>query len=102
MTTVTKRDLVQEVSKRSNVSQQLVAEIAASLLGSIVDHLSKGEEVTLRRFGTFSLAVAKAKKGRNPNRPEIEIAIPERATLKFRAAEELKEAVERLNVALLK
>jgi nucleoid DNA-binding protein len=102
MTTVTKRDLVQEVSKKHQLSQQLVADVFGSLLTEISSALGAGSEVTLRKFGTFSLAVAKAKKGRNPNRPDVEISIPERAVLKFRAAEELKEMIEKLDVQALK
>ena len=102
MTTVTKRDLVHEVSKKHNLSQQRTAEVVNSFIACIAETLTEGKDVTLRKFGTFSLVVAKAKKGRNPNQPDIEISIPERATLKFKPSEELKGAVEKLAVKSLK
>jgi nucleoid DNA-binding protein len=102
MTTVTKRDLVHEVSKKHNLSQQRTAEIVNTFIGCIAETLAEGKDVTLRKFGTFSLVVAKAKKGRNPNVPDVEISIPERATLKFKPSEELKESVEKLEVGAIK
>ena len=35
----------------------------------------------------------------NPNQPQNEVVIPERAVVKFRAGKELKDAVEKLNPA---
>jgi nucleoid DNA-binding protein len=102
MTTVTKRDLVLEVSQKHQISQQLAGEIVNTFIASVSDTLGNGQEVTLRKFGTFSLCIAKAKKGRNPHRPEVEIAIPERVALKFRPSEELKESIELLKVSKLR
>jgi nucleoid DNA-binding protein len=102
MTTVTKRDLVLEVSQKHNISQQLAADVVNTLIASVSETLARGQEVTLRKFGTFSLTIAKAKKGRNPHRPDVEIAIPERVALKFRPSEELKEAIEKIQVEKIK
>ena len=59
--------------------------------GMGVDVVSSGE-----------IKVRKERKGRNPNKPQDVVRIPERAVVKFRAGKELKEAVEKLNPAKIK
>ena len=56
----------------------------------------------LRNFGVFEIKVRKERKGRNPNKPQDVVKIPERAVVKFRAGKELKEAVEKLDTAKIK
>jgi nucleoid DNA-binding protein len=40
--------------------------------------------------------VAKAKIGRNPNRPQAEVKIPDRCVVRFKPGKELKDAVASL------
>ena len=47
------------------------------------------------------MKVRKSRKGRNPNKPQDEVIIPERAVVKFRAGKELKEQVEKLDTKKL-
>ena len=53
--------------------------------------------IELRNFGVFEIKVRKSRKGRNPNKPEIEVAIPERVVVKFRAGKELRERISKQN-----
>ena len=84
---MTKRDLVVKIAKEVDLIQSDVAKVVQKTLDYIADELVNGNTIELRNFG----------KGRNPNQPQNEVIIPERAVVKFRAGKELKEEVEKLN-----
>ena len=46
-----------------------------------------------RDFGVFEVCVRKARIGRNPNKPENVVTIPERKVVKFKAGKLMKAAV---------
>jgi nucleoid DNA-binding protein len=50
----------------------------------------------LRNFGVFEVKIRKARVGRNPNAPETDVPIPQRAVVKFKAGKEMREAVLQL------
>jgi nucleoid DNA-binding protein len=93
MSTVTKRDLIVELSNRTGLTQTQTFDFFQKAVDLIAEELGKGNEVTLRRFGTFEVRLSKVKIGRNPNKPGSEIQIPPRAVVKFRPGNELKELV---------
>ena len=96
---MTKRDLVVKIAREINLNQSEVAETVQKTLDYIAEELIAGRTIELRNFGVFEIKVRKSRKGRNPNEPEHEVVIPERAVVKFRAGKELKDAVEKLNPA---
>ena len=96
---MTKRDLVVKIANETGMIQSDVANIVQRTLDSIAGELIAGNDIELRNFGVFEIKVRKSRKGRNPNQPENEVVIPERAVVKFRAGKELKDAVEKLNPA---
>jgi nucleoid DNA-binding protein len=81
---LTKRNLVISVSEELNLVQQDVSQVIQKTLDYIVESLAKGQDVELRNFGVFEVKLTKARIGRNPNKPEIDVVIPARATVKFR------------------
>lgn len=93
MPTVTKRELVIELSNRCGLTQTQVFEVFQASLDLITEELAKGNEVTLRRFGTFEVRVSKPKIGRNPNQPGSDMRIPARAVVKFKPGKEMKAKV---------
>lgn len=94
MTTVTKRDLVIEISNEVQLTQQQVFDVLQCFLDTVTDHLSDGNQVVLRNFGSFQVKVTKAKVGRNPTKPGSDMPIPERSVVKFKPGKEMKERVE--------
>ncbi len=66
--------------------QQDVFDVVQKTLDYITDALSEGQNVELRNFGVFEVRLTKARVGRNPNKPEKDVVIPARATVKFKAA----------------
>lgn len=93
MSTVTKRDIIVELSNRTGLTQTQAFDFFQKAVDLIAEELGKGNEVTLRRFGTFEVRLSKVKIGRNPNKPGSEMQIPPRAVVKFRPGNELKEMV---------
>ena len=99
---MTKRDLVVKIARETGMVQSEVAEVVQKTLDYITEELIAGRNIELRNFGVFEIKVRKERKGRNPNKPQDVVKIPECAVVKFRAGKELKEAVEKLNTKRLK
>ncbi len=99
--TLTKRDLVVRISEETELVQQQVFEVVQKTLDYIAEALSKGEKVELRNFGVFEVKVRKARVGRNPNAPETDVTIPQRAMVKFKAGKEMRADVLKLSTKAL-
>jgi nucleoid DNA-binding protein len=99
---MTKRDLVVKISAETGLTQNDVASVVQKTLDYMGDELAAGRNIELRNFGVFEVKVRKSRKGRNPNRPENEVVIPERVVVKFRAGKELKERVETIKPQAVK
>jgi len=99
--TLTKRGLVLRISEETGHVQQEVFEIVQRTFDHIVKALSHGDKVELRNFGIFEVRVRKARTGRNPSAPGIEVPIPERSVVKFKAGREMRLGVGKLNPKLL-
>lgn len=90
MATVTKKELITEISDKTGIKHADVAIMLESFMQTMVNHLAAGDEITLRSFGTFDLRVAKGKLGRNPKMPQSEVMIPDRCVVRFRPSKELR------------
>lgn len=101
MPNVTKRDLVIDLSNEGGMKQAQVEELIERFVELVSKRLAEGNAITLRGFGTLEIKVAKAKLGRNPNRPGSEVRIPDRCVIRFKPGRELKERVARLPVSVL-
>lgn len=95
--TLTKRDLVTRISDESGLIQQRVLDVVQKTLDYIAEALSKGDKVELRNFGVFEVKVRKARVGRNPNSPERDVPIPQRAVVKFKPGKEMRAEVLKLS-----
>ena len=94
--TLTKRDLVMRISEETGLIQTQVFDVVQKTLNHISESLAKGDKVELRNFGVFDVKIRKASVGRNPKRPEIDVPIPARATVKFKAGKEMRAEVLKL------
>jgi len=94
---MTKRDLVIRISNETGLVQQQVLEVVQKTLDYIADAVAQGKTVELRNFGVFEVKVRKARIGRNPNAPETDVPIPQRAVVKFKPGKEMRESVIKLS-----
>ncbi len=99
---MTKRDIVVKIAKNSDLTQNQIADVVQETLDILSATLSEGKTIEIRNFGVFEVAVRKSRKGRNPNKPQDEVIIPERTVVKFRAGKELKAQVAKLNPKKIK
>jgi len=96
MATITKRDLVVQISNEVGLTQQEVFGVLQKTLDLMTSELAKGNTVVMRNFGTFEVRTTKAKIGRNPKDPSKDVPIPPRAIVKFKPGKEMKEKVARI------
>ena len=93
--TVNKRELATRVrlaiKPELKLHQSQVSDVISETLDAIRDSLASGKTVELRNFGVFKIETRKQRIGRNPKNPGVDIQIPERSVVKFRAGKELKE-----------
>ncbi|MDR1191046.1 MAG: integration host factor subunit beta [Verrucomicrobiales bacterium] len=101
MANLTKRDLVVRISNETGMVQQDVLVIVQKTLDYLVEALGKGKNVELRNFGVFEIRLRKGRVGRNPKRPDIDVPIPQRAVVKFKAGKEMKAKVADLSPKLI-
>ncbi|MBV9463908.1 MAG: integration host factor subunit beta [Verrucomicrobiae bacterium] len=94
---MTKRDLVVKIASDTGLIQQDVLNVIQKTLDHIAGALATGENVELRNFGVFEVKQSKARIGRNPNAPEIDVRIPPRAVVKFKPGKEMRQKVVRLS-----
>lgn len=81
---ITKKDLVLDIADGSNLSHETIQGIVESFLDFVKFHISKGQTIEIRGFGTFSRQHRKRRPARNIHTGEV-VPIRERyvPTLKF-------------------
>ena len=86
---MTKAELVEEVSRVSDLTKKHSEVIVDTVFKSIVDALHRGEKIELRGFGSFRLRQREPRKGRNPeDRRQGRRAAEEGAVLQARQGTE--------------
>ncbi|MEO6846275.1 MAG: HU family DNA-binding protein [Chthoniobacterales bacterium] len=93
MANLTKRDLVVRISNETGLVQQQVFDVIQKTLDYMTDALASGQNVELRNFGVFEVRLTKSRVGRNPNKPENDVVIPARATVKFKSGKVMRQRV---------
>jgi DNA-binding protein HU-beta len=90
--TANKNELIAEVANTAGISKTDAGRALDVVIDSISASLTKGDEVRLVGFGTFSVAHRRASQGRNPRTGE-RIQIKASIQPKFKAGKALKESV---------
>ena len=102
MSNLTKRDIIVQIYEKTNFPQKQVRDTVLMTLDIIREAITQGRDVELRNFGVFEVQIRKARVGRNPNKPETDVQIPERAVVKFKAGKELKALMKKIDLNKLK
>jgi len=89
---LTKADLVEEVTRQSDLPRTDAEEVVSIVLDCLVDALNAGEKVELRGFGSFSLRNKGPRQGRNPRTGE-QVNVPARKVAYFKPGKSLKELI---------
>ena len=97
---MSKEKMVEELQRRAELETKVQAEaVYDTVLESIMDALAKGDDVTFRGFGTFSVTQRKARQGVNPSTGE-KITIPAQKAVKFSPGKDMKETAAILDKGL--
>ena len=91
---MTKAELVEEVSRVSDLTKKHSEVIVDTVFKSIIDALHRGEKIELRGFGSFRLRNRKSRTGRNPKTGE-KVEVPSKKIPYFKPGKELKELINK-------
>ena len=89
---MTKKDLIDIVAKKANLTHKASRESVDVFLNSIRDSLKRGEKVVITGFGTFSVRKRASRPGRNPKTGE-RITLAARKAPGFTPGKTLKKVV---------
>lgn len=85
-----KADLVERVSKKTLLTKLQSEQVIDAALEVIAKAVSKGDEVKLVGFGTFSRVVRKSRTGRNP-KTGTKLVIPSAKVPKFKPGKDFRD-----------
>jgi nucleoid DNA-binding protein len=89
---LTKKELVEIVAKKANLTNKAARDAVQTMLNTIRDSMKRGEKVVLTGFGTFSIRSRQQRVGRNPKTGD-KITLAARKAPGFTAGKTLKKAV---------
>ena len=91
---MTKAELVDTVSKVSDLTRKHSEVIVEAVFSSIRDALQKGDKIELRGFGSFRVRRRGSRTGRNP-KTGAGVVVPAKKVPHFKPGKELRELINR-------
>jgi integration host factor subunit beta len=89
---MTKADLIDELSRVSNLTKKETELIVNTVFDNITEALARGDKVELRGFGSFRIRQRNSRKGRNPKTGDA-VSVPEKRVPFFKVGKRLRELV---------
>jgi len=89
---MTKADLVEEVSKVTELTRKDSEVIVDTLFESVIKALKNGDKLEVRGFGSFRVRQRNARVGRNP-KTGTRVEVPAKRIPYFKPSKELKDLV---------
>ncbi len=94
MKTVTRLDVAEAIYTEIGLSRKDSNDILDMIIDEIVKELSRGQDVKLSSFGTFSLRDKRARTGRNP-KTGVEAVISSRRVISFKPSQTMRKLINR-------
>ena len=95
MSTVTKKDLVLNVSEKTHTNAVVVQDVVQALFDEMNAQLGQGNRIELRDFGVFSFKKRAARTGHNPRTLE-KVQVSEKVVVSFKMGKKMKEIVNKI------
>jgi integration host factor subunit beta len=95
MATITKKELIDRISTKTDEKRVIVKRVVQQFLDEIVSELGAGNRLEFRDFGVFETKLRKARKAQNP-KTLAPVAVPEKRTVKFKVGRLMKERLSAL------
>jgi len=92
MATVTKKELIDQISEATDQKRVVVKRIVQSFLDSIIVELGKGNRLEFRDFGVFEVKQRRARMAQNPKTLEP-VEVPPKRTVKFKVGRLMKQTL---------
>ena len=89
---MTKADLVEEVSRVTELTRKDSEVIVDTLFESVIKALKTGDKLEVRGFGSFRVRQRNARVGRNPKTGE-KVEVPAKRVPYFKPSKELKDLI---------
>src|SRR6516162_6320131 len=93
---MTKADLVEEVSRVTELTRKDSEVIVDTLFESVIKALKTGDKLEVRGFGSFRVRQRNARVGRNPKTGE-KVEVPAKRVPYFKPSKELKDLINDLS-----
>lgn len=89
MHTVTKKELVDRIADKTDVTRVVVKRIVQSFLDEMIEELGRGNRLEFRDFGVFETKHRAARMAQNPKTLE-RVQVPPKRTVKFKVGRLMK------------
>ncbi|MCJ7543066.1 MAG: integration host factor subunit beta [Phycisphaerae bacterium] len=89
MHTVTKKELVDRIADKTDVTRVVVKRIVQSFLDEIIEELGRANRLEFRDFGVFETKHRAARMAQNPKTLE-RVQVPPKRTVKFKVGRLMK------------
>jgi len=99
MGNVTKKDIVEEIARRTGLTQAETKAVLEGLLDAISTTLRDGKNIEIRGFGRFKVRPRRARTARNPRTGEL-VQVEGGVKPVFEASRELKALLNTADIAL--
>ncbi len=90
--TMTKADLVEEVTKLGDLTRRDSEVIVETIFDSVIGALRSGDKIEIRGFGSFRIRQRKPRIGRNP-KTGTKVEVPAKKVPYFKPSKELRDLV---------
>jgi nucleoid DNA-binding protein len=90
MATITKKELIDRISEKTQAKRVLVKRITQALLDEIIAELCKSNRLEFRDFGVFETRTRAARVAQNPKTLE-RVKVPPKKTVKFKMGRLMRE-----------
>ena len=89
MATITKKELIDQISEKTGTKRVVVKKIIQQFLDDVIDELSKDNRLEFRDFGVFETKHRAARVAQNPKTLE-RVQVPPKRTVKFKVGRMMK------------
>ena len=93
--TTTKADLIEEVSRATDLTKRQAETIVEAVFDGIIASLRAGQKIELRGFGSFRLRQRGARVARNPKKSGVKVMVPPKRVPYFKPGKMLKELINK-------
>lgn len=93
MATITKKDLIDQISEKSGVRRSTVKDVVQMFLDQITEELASGNRLEFRDFGVFEVKSRAARTAQNPKTLQ-RVSVPPKRSVKFKGGRLMRDRLE--------